>query len=122
MDKKELVEQLLPLLDKFLGIVGLFIMTWISISLKKWASATKQQADVLADEAERARLNNALRTGAKAFLSTSPNASIKDMVAGGLDYAKKVAPGAMAAAAADASLPQKAHARALEARQEAGLQ
>ena len=122
MDKKELVEQILPILNQLLIIVGTAVLAWIGSSLRKWASATKQQADVVADEAERARLNSALRTGAKAALATSPNAPLKEMCVGALDYAKKVAPGAMAAAAADASLPQKAHARALEARQEAGLQ
>lgn len=121
MDKKELVEQILPILNQLLIIVGTALLTWIGASLRKWAAAAKQRADVALDEAERDKLNSALRTGAQALLSTTPNAPIKEMVAGGLDYAKKVAPEAMASAAAEGALPQKAHARALEARQAAGL-
>jgi hypothetical protein len=122
MDKKEFVEQILPILNQFLIIVGTFVLAWIGSSLRKWAAATKQQTAVVTEEAERDKLNSALRTGAKAALSTSPGASLKEMVAGALDYAKKVAPEAMASSEAEGSLPQKAHARALEARQEAGLQ
>lgn len=119
MDWTPVFEKLSPLLTQALAIIVPALLAWMAAALSKGNKIAATQAEQEGRKIERDELNSALRTGAKAFLSVTPNADIKDMVAAGLDYAKKVTPETMSAFEKDtAALREKAHARALEARQE----
>lgn len=43
MDKQALVDQLLPLLNQALAIIIPALLTWMGVSLKRWASATAER-------------------------------------------------------------------------------
>jgi hypothetical protein len=46
MDKQALADQLLPLLNQMLAIIGTALVAWIGASVRKWAKATAERTQI----------------------------------------------------------------------------